>query len=89
MFRQGLSRHGVTGGCGLKGSAAKAIKFKAALDVRLPKQRVLLTPVRGADEANTADCYEGLALVWGTHIAFGFRAGDLISGQNFELNGVK
>lgn len=75
VFRQGLSRHGRDRGCGLKGSAAKAIKFNATLDVRLPTQRVLLTPARGAYEANTADCYEGLPLVWGTHIAFGFRLG--------------
>ena len=35
-FRQGLSRHGADRGCGLRGSAAKAIKFRADLDVRLP-----------------------------------------------------
>jgi len=75
VFRQGLSRHGRDRGCGLKGSAAKAIKFEATLDVRLPNQRVLLTPARGAYEASTADCYEGLPLVWGTHIAFGFHLG--------------
>lgn len=75
VFRQGLSRHGPDRGCGLKGSAAKAIRFHATLDVRLPRQRVLLTPARGAYEANTAYCYEGLPLVWGTHIAFGFRLG--------------
>jgi hypothetical protein len=75
IFRQGLSRHGPDRGCGLKGSAAKAIKFEATLDVRLPKQRVLLRPARGAYEANTADCYEGLPLMWGTHITFGFHLG--------------
>jgi hypothetical protein len=75
VFRQGLSRHGRDRGCGLKGSAAKAIKFEATLDVRLPRQRVLLMPARGAYEANIADCYEGLPLVWGTHIGFGFRLG--------------
>lgn len=75
VFRQGLSRHGRDRGCGLKGSAAKAIKFDATLDVRLPRQRVLLTPARGAYEANTAHCYEGLPLVWGTHIAYGFQLG--------------
>ena len=42
VFRQGLSRHGSDRGCGLKGSAAKAIKFNGDLDVRLPNQRVLL-----------------------------------------------
>jgi hypothetical protein len=73
VFRQGLSRHGPDRGCGLKGSAAKAIKFEATLDVRLPEQRVLLMPARG--RYAIAECYEGLPLVWGTHIAFGFRLG--------------
>jgi len=73
IFRQGLSRHGADRGCGLKGSAAKAIKFNGELDVRLPNQRVLLTPARGTYQPNTAYCYEGLPLVWGTHIAFSFR----------------
>ena len=72
VFRQGLSRHGPDRGCGLKGCAAKAIKFDASLDVRLPNQRVLLTPTRGAYQLNTTYCYEGLPLVWGTHIAFAF-----------------
>jgi hypothetical protein len=70
IFRQGISRHGADRGCGLKGCAAKAIKFEAALDVRLPKQRVLLTPARGTYEPNRAYCYEGLPLIWGTHIGF-------------------
>lgn len=73
VFREGLSRHGRDRGCGLKGSAAKAMKFKADLDVRLPNQRVLLTPAKGAYEANTAYCYDRLPLMWGTHIAFGFK----------------
>lgn len=72
VFRQGLSRHGSDRGCGLKGCAAKAIKFNALLDVRLPNQRVLLRPAREGYEANTAYCYEHLPLVWGTHIAFAF-----------------
>lgn len=70
VFRQGISRHGADRGCGLKGCAAKAIKFDAQLDVRLPNQRVLLKPARGAYEPNRAYCYEGLPLLWGTHIAF-------------------
>jgi len=73
IFRQGLSRHGQDRGCGLKGSAAKAIKFQAELDVRLPNQRVLLTPAKGAYKPNMAYCYERLPLVWGTHIAFSFN----------------
>jgi hypothetical protein len=72
VFRQGLSRHGSDRGCGLKGSATKAIKFNGDLDVRLPNQRVLLTPARGTYQPNTAYCYEGLPLIWGTHIAFSF-----------------
>lgn len=35
-----------------KGCAAKGIKFDAQLDVRLPNQRVLLKPARGAYEPN-------------------------------------
>jgi len=73
VFRQGLSRHGPDRGCGLKGSAAKAIKFNADLDVRLPNQRVFLRPARGAYEAHKAYCHEGLSLLWGTHIAFAFK----------------
>lgn len=72
VFRQGLSRHGPDRGCGLRGCAAKAIKFDATLDVRLPNQRVLLKPARGSYEANRAYCYEDLPLMWGTHIAFAF-----------------
>lgn len=75
VFRQGLSRHGPDRGCGLKGSAAKAMKFNAQLDVRLPMQRVLLTPARGVYRANTAYCYSSLPLIWGTHIGFSFRLG--------------
>lgn len=76
VFRQGLSRHGADRGCGLKGSAAKAMKFKAELDVRLPTQRILLTPARGMYQANTAHCYDRLPLLWGTHIGFVFALGD-------------
>lgn len=75
VFRQGISRHGNDRGCGLKGCAAKAIKFDATLDVRLPNQRVLLKPASGAYEPNRAYCYEGLPLLWGTHIAFAFGLG--------------
>lgn len=73
IFRQGLSRHGADRGCGLKGSAAKAMKYKAELDVRLPNIRVLLTPRREGYKPNTAYCYENLPLIWGTHICFTFR----------------
>jgi hypothetical protein len=72
IFRQGVSRHGTDRGCGLKGCAGKAIKFNANLDIRLPQQRVLLTPAQGTYQPNTAHCYEGLPLMWGTHIAFTF-----------------
>jgi hypothetical protein len=75
VFRQGVSRHGADRGCGLKGCAAKAIKFDATLDVRMPNQRVLLRPARGAYEPNRAFCYDQLPLLWGTHIAFAFGLG--------------
>lgn len=73
IFRQGISRHGSDRGDGLRGSAAKAIKFQADLDVRLPFQRVRLTPARGGYAPNTAYCFDRLPLLWGTHIAFTFR----------------
>ena len=75
VFRQGVSRHGADRGCGLKGCAGKAIKFNANLDVRLTQQRVLLMPAQGSYIPNTAHCYEGLPLMWGTHIAFTFGLG--------------
>lgn len=73
IFRQGISRHGADRGCGLKGSAAKAIKFNAELDVRLPNIRVLLVPGAGGYRHNTAYCYDRLPLLWGTHICFTFH----------------
>jgi hypothetical protein len=73
VFRRGLSRHGACRGCGLKGCADKAIKFKAELDVRLPQTRILLVPEKNGYRPNTAFCYSGLPLVWGTHICFTFQ----------------
>lgn len=72
IFRQGLSRHGNDRGCGLKGSAAKAVKFKAELDIRLPNSRVLLVPGLQGYRPNTAYSYSSLPLIWGTHICFTF-----------------
>jgi len=76
IFRQGVSRHGTDRGCGLKGSAAKAMKYKADLDVRLPNIRVLLKPGIQGYRADTAYCYQQLPLIWGTHICFTFRLDD-------------
>jgi hypothetical protein len=73
VFRQGLSRHGADRGCGLRGSAAKAIKYRADLDVRLPNTRVLLKPGKGVYVPARAYCAEQLPLIWGTHICFTFR----------------
>lgn len=73
VFKRGLSRHGAGRGCGLKGCADKAMKFKAELDVRLPQVRVLLVPEKNGYRPNTALCYSHLPLVWGTHICFTFR----------------
>ena len=73
IFRQGISRHGTDRGCGLKGSAAKAIKYNAELDVRLPKDRILLIPGQKGYTANTAYCFSKLPLLWGTHICFKFN----------------
>jgi hypothetical protein len=73
IFRQGISRHGQDRGCGLKGSAAKAMKYKADLDIRLPRIRVLLTPGLEGYQSSTAHCFDNLPLIWGTHICFNFR----------------
>jgi hypothetical protein len=73
VFRQGISRHGADRGCGLKGSAAKAIKYNADLDVRLPNTRVLLAPGKEGYRPNTAYCSDNLPLLWGTHICFTFH----------------
>lgn len=73
VFRQGISRHGPDRGCGLKGCAAKAMKYNADLEVRLPQSRVLLVPANGAYKVNTAYCFNEQVLVWGTHIAFRFH----------------
>ena len=70
VFRRGLSRHGASRGCGLKGCADKAIKFRAELDLRLPKIRVLLVPGKDGYSPNKAFCYAQLPLMWGTHICF-------------------
>lgn len=73
VFRQGISRHGPDRGCGLKGSAAKAVKYNADLEVRLPNSRVVLIPANGIYKANTAYCFDRQPLVWGTHINFRFH----------------
>jgi len=72
IFRQGVSRHGRDRGCGLKGSAAKAIKYRAGLDIRLPTSRVFLSPGNGGYKPVTAYCFSGLPEIWGTHLSFGF-----------------
>lgn len=73
VFKRGLSRHGASRGCGLKGCADKAMKFHAQLDVRLPQERVYLVPGKGGYTPNTAFCYARRPLIWGTHLCFTFR----------------
>lgn len=72
-FRRGVSRHGGGRGCGLKACADHALKFKAELDVRLPRSRVHLLPSADGYRPNIALCSDGLPLIWGTHVAFDFR----------------
>lgn len=78
IFRQGISRHGIARGCGLKGSADKAIKFKADLAVRLPESSVHLVPAGTAYGPNLAYCEVGLPLICGTHISFTFHLDKLL-----------
>jgi hypothetical protein len=71
MFRKGISRHeDQKRGNGLMVSARHAIRFKADLDVRLPKQRVLLKPSDNQYVPSIAYSHDGLPLLWGTHISF-------------------
>jgi hypothetical protein len=73
VFRQGLSCEGPGHGCGLRSCAAKAIRFHSELDVRLPRQRVLLVPGEAGYRPSTAYCADNLPLLRGTHIAFKFE----------------
>jgi len=72
VVRKGLSRHGKNRGCGIKGSAEQALKYKAELDVRLPESRILLVPGQTGYRPNTAYCFDNLHLFWGTHLSFDF-----------------
>ena len=74
MFRKGISRHeDQKRGNGLMVSARHAIRFKADLDVRLPRQRVLLKPSGTEYVPNVAYSHDGLPLLWGTHISFALK----------------
>lgn len=73
VFQKGISRLGADRGCGLKGCAAKAIKFNAELEVRLPNQRILLSPSSDGYRPDAPYCSDGLPLLWGTHIVFSFK----------------
>ena len=73
MFRDGLSRHPeAKRGQGLKSCAAKAIRFRGILDVRLKRQHARLVPSRGEYQPSMAYCSDGLPPLRGTHIAFTF-----------------
>lgn len=72
-FRKGISRHGQGRGCGLKQCAEQAIKYKSSVEVRLPQSRIQLTPGLGRYELDTAECVDGLPLLWGTHYCFTFQ----------------
>lgn len=60
-------------GIGLMASAKSAVRYRADLDVRLPRQRILLRPANGAYGPSTAYCQDDLALLWGTHISFALK----------------
>lgn len=73
IFAEGVSQHGAHRGCGLKGAAAKAKKYNARIDVRLPNSRVYLSPQGNEYEPDRAYCYDELPLIWGTHLSFEFH----------------
>jgi hypothetical protein len=73
MFRDGLSRlDDAKRGNGLKGCAARAIQFKAKLEVRLKTQNVLLVPSGTSYVPNKAYMSTNLAEMAGTHLSFIF-----------------
>lgn len=74
MFRKGISRlEDDKRGNGLMVSARHAIRFRADLDVRLPRQRVLLKPANDQYKPNMAYSQDRLPLLWGTHISFALK----------------
>ena len=73
-LRRGISSTGIPGhGLGLPGCAAKALKFKASLDIRTGSQRVLLRPSDGTYSPTSAYPSDGLPHLDGTHMTFTFR----------------
>lgn len=75
MFRDGLSRFPEDDrGNGLSNCAAKAIRYKADLDVRLETQNVILMPSGNEYRPNTAYTKANLIRLKGTHIAFNFQS---------------
>lgn len=75
MFRDGLSRFpGDDRGNGLSNCAAKAIRYRAELEVRLETQNVKLVPSGNVYLApNMAYTSTDLIRLSGTHIAFNFQ----------------
>jgi len=73
-FDKGLSRHRRKSGrgCGLTTCARKAKQFHGKLLVRLADTRVNLIPSDDAYTPDTAQCYDNLLPIKGTHIAFDF-----------------
>lgn len=74
MFRKGISRlDDQDRGNGLMVSAHHAIRFKANLDIRLPRQRTLLKPANDQYSQNMAYSTAQLPLLWGTHLSFALK----------------
>lgn len=70
IFRQGLSKKGKGGGCGLKACAAQAVRYKTDFSVRVPSCSVRLSP--GSGNYSIARLRKDLPLIWGTHLCFDF-----------------
>lgn len=75
MFRDGLSRFPQDDrGNGLSNCAAKAIRYRAELEVRLETQNVTLVPSGHVYLPNVAYTSTDLIRLSGTHIAFNFKS---------------
>lgn len=74
VITEGVSRTGETYGCGIRASAAHALAFGAALEIRLPDCRMNFEPMEaGYDKGAVAEGVHRLPHMEGTHICFDFR----------------
>ena len=73
LEKGGLSRD-EDGGLGLHGSAGKAMKYGAKLQIRLQRSGLQWLPQSGINLPNRTLYKSDLPVIWGTHLVFDFKA---------------